>query len=99
VTRLNRPAPARRPGAFHFLDGLASIPVNPVTLASSGVLRATFDAIKDDPDVARSREAARGRDQDVIDAHAGAVARLAQRTAEYYAAKTASAFVKAPAPS
>lgn len=74
-----------QPGDFHFLDGLASIPVNPVTLASSGVLRATFDAISDDPDVARSREAARGRGQDVIDAHAGAVARLAQRTAEHYA--------------
>lgn len=74
-----------QPGDYHFLDGLASIPVNPVTLASSGVLRATFDAISDDPDVARSGEAARGRDQDVIHAHAGAVARLAQRTAEHYA--------------
>lgn len=78
-------APLARSGDYRFLDGLASIPVNPVTLAPSGVLRATFDAIKDDPDVARSREAARGRGQDVIDAHAGAVARLAARTAEHYA--------------
>jgi hypothetical protein len=83
--RLKVPAPVAGSGDFHFLDGLASIPVNPVTLASSGVLRAIFDAISGDPDVARSREAARGRGQDVIDAHAGAVARLAQRTAEHYA--------------
>lgn len=69
-----------------FLDGLALIPINETTAATSGILRATFDAIAADPDVARSRAASRARGPEVNAEFTAAAGRLAKRTAEYYAA-------------
>lgn len=77
-------APSSGLPGVHFLDTFASIPINETTAATAGVLRATFDAIADDLDVARSREAARG--SEALAEFTAAAGRLAQRTAEYYAA-------------
>lgn len=89
ANKRRRPAPEAPSSGIdgvHFLDGLASIPINETAAATSGVLRATFDAIADDLDVARSREAARARGPEALAEFTAAAGRLAQRTAEYYAA-------------
>jgi hypothetical protein len=70
---------------IHFLDTLASIPINETTAATSGVLRATFDSISADADVARARAAARARGPEALAEFTAAAGRLAQRTGEYYA--------------
>jgi hypothetical protein len=67
----------------HLLDTLASIPLNPATVASSGILRAAFDAIATDPDVVASAAAARAQGPAAMEKHLAAAAGLARRSAEY----------------
>jgi hypothetical protein len=71
-----------RPGV-HLLDTLASIPLNPTTVATSGVLRATYDAIAEDADVAASYAAARAQGPEAMEKHHAAAGGLARRSAEY----------------
>ena len=71
-----------RPGV-HLLDQLASIPLNPATVASAGILRATFDAIAADPDVAASAAAALAQGPEAMEKHHAAAGGLARRSAEY----------------
>lgn len=78
-------APSSGLPGVHFLDALASIPINETTASTAGVLRATFDGISADLDVARAREAARARGPEALAEFTGAVARLAARTAAYHA--------------
>jgi hypothetical protein len=67
----------------HFLDTLASLPLNATTVATSGILRAAFDAITDDVDVAASRAASRAQGPEAMAEHLSAAAGLARRSAEY----------------
>ena len=67
----------------HLLDTLASIPLNPATVASSRTLRAAFDAIATDPDVVASAASARAQGPAAIEKHLAAAAGLARRSAEY----------------
>jgi hypothetical protein len=79
-----------RPGV-HLLDTLASIPLNPSTVATSGILRAAFDAIAQDADVSASYTAARAQGPEAMEQHVAAAGGLARRSVEY-------AHSQAPAP-
>jgi hypothetical protein len=76
-------APSSGWPGVHFLDTLASIPLNATVVATSGILRAAFDAIGEDADVSRSREAARAQGPKAVEEHTAAAAGLARRSAEY----------------
>lgn len=90
------PMISSRPGE-HALDKLAPLALSAGTIASSGVVRAAFDAVAEHPLTARSYAAARSLGQEELARHTAAAAGLAQRSAEAYARRVA-AFVKPTTP-
>ncbi|MCB5282726.1 MULTISPECIES: hypothetical protein [unclassified Arthrobacter] len=82
MTRVQKSAPSRR-SVVHTLDELASIPLNPATVASAGIVRAAFDALATDPDVTASAAAARAQGPAAMEKHLAAAGALARRSAEY----------------
>lgn len=77
------PALVGRRSGVHLLDELASIPLNPATVASAGILRAAFDALATDPDVVASAALARAQGTAAWEKHLAASGALARRSAEY----------------
>jgi hypothetical protein len=77
----------------HPLDAVGPLALSAATVASEGIVRAAFDAVREHPLTARSTAAARAAGREVMERHMAATASLARRSAEAHA-RSVAAFVK-----
>lgn len=85
-------APAVRPNAdgSHPIAAMPPLKLDPAAVASVGVVRASFDAVRDDARVNALKAAAKAESQKSYEAALAASANLARRTATAYARRGAS---------
>lgn len=81
---MTRPIPSPSSGApgSRSLDALGPLILSAVTVASEGIVRAAFDAVREHPLWARSLASARAAGCEAMDVHVTTTACLARRSAE-----------------